>query len=63
MVKQQKLMTPIEEKLEEVHVDLWRPHNLPSLSGSTYAAIFVCEKTRKMWILYLRLKDEFVNAF
>ncbi len=56
-------MTPAEDKLEEVHVDLWGPHNLPSLSWSTYTSILVCEKTRKSWVLYLRSKDEFVDAF
>lgn len=34
-------MTEAKEKLDEVHVDLWRPHYPPSLSGKTYAAILV----------------------
>lgn len=56
-------MTEVKEKLEEVHVDLWGPHNPPLLSGKTYAAILLDAKTRKTWVMYLRLKDEFVDTF
>ncbi len=56
-------MTPTTSKLEEVHADLWGPHDPPSQSGSTYAAILICEHTRKTWTLYLRGKDDFVDAF
>lgn len=63
VVHRYKPMTPVEEKLEEVHVDLWGPHNPASLSSSMYVAILKCEKTRKLWVLYLRLKDKFVDAF
>lgn len=56
-------MTPIHEKLEEVHADLWGPHDPPSRSGKVYAAILMCECTRKTWTLYLRTKNEFVDAF
>lgn len=45
VVKKNKNMTPITSKLEEVHLDLWGPHNLPSQSGSSYAAILMCEYT------------------
>ncbi len=63
VMRQYKPMTPAEEKLEEVHVNLWGPHDPPSLSGSVYTAILIYEKTRKSWVLYLRSKDEFVDAF
>lgn len=53
VVRRYKHMTPVEEKLEEVHVDLWGPHNPASLSSSMYVAILICEKTRKLWVLYL----------
>lgn len=56
-------MTEAKEKLEEVHVDLWGPHKPPSLSGKTYAAIQLDAKTRKTWVVYLRSKDDFVDAF
>lgn len=31
-------------------------------SGNIYTAILVCEKTRKSQVLYLQLKDKFVNT-
>ena len=63
VVCRQKPMTSTNKKLEEVHVDLWGPHDPASLSGSVYAAILICEKTRKTWVLYLCSKNEFVDAF
>lgn len=56
-------MTPTTSKLEEVHADLWGLHDPPSQSGSAYAAILMCEHTRKTWTLYLRGKDDFIDAF
>lgn len=46
-VRQNKSMTPTTSKLEEVHADLWGPHNPPSQSGSVYAGILMCEHKRK----------------
>ena len=63
VVRRDKSMTPTTNKLEEVHADLWGPHDPPSQSGSSYAAILMCEHTRKTWTLYLRGKDDFVDAF
>lgn len=63
VVRRNKSMTPISSKLEEIYVDLWGPHNPPSQSGSTYLTIFMCEHTQKIWTLYFRRKDDFVNAF
>lgn len=63
VVRRNKSMTPTTNKLEEVHADLWGPHDPPSQFGSTYAAILICEHTRKTWILYLRGKDDFIDAF
>ena len=63
VVIQNKPMTKVNEKLEEVHADLWGLHYPPSLSGKTYAAILLDAKTRKSWVVYLRSKDEFVDAF
>ena len=53
VIRRNKSMTPITHKLEEVHADLWGPHDPPSQSGSTYAAILMCKHTRKTWTLYL----------
>lgn len=63
VVKRDKTMTPTTDKLEEVHADLWGPHNPASQSGSVYAAILMYEHTRKTWTLYLRGKDDFEDAF
>lgn len=63
VVRHNKSMTPTTNKLEEVHADLWGPHDPPSQSGSVYAAIIMCEHTCKTWTLYLRGKDDFVDAF
>lgn len=63
VVIQNKPMTEVNKKLKEVHVDLWGPHYPPSLSGKMYAAILLDAKMRKSWVMYLRSKDEFVDAF
>ena len=43
IVRKNKSITPITNKLEEVHADLWGLHNLLSQSGSTYAVILMCK--------------------
>lgn len=58
-----KPMTEVNEKLEEVHIDLWGPHYPQSLLGNTYMGILIDVKTKKSWVLYLRSKNKFVNAF
>lgn len=58
-----KAITEVDEKLEKIHVDLWGPHDPVSLSGKKYAGILLDAKTRKTWVIYLRSKDEFVDAF
>ena len=63
VIRRNKSMTATSKKLEEVHADLWGPHDLPSQSGSQYAAILMCEHTWKTWTFYLRGKDNFVDAF
>lgn len=63
VVIQNKPMTKVNKKLEEVYIDLWGPHYPPSLSGKTYAAILLDAKTQKSWVVYLRSKDKFVDTF
>lgn len=64
IVRRNKSMTATSNKLEEMHADhLWGPYDPPSQSRSTYAAILMCEHTRKTWNLYLQGKDDFVDAF
>ena len=55
-------MTSTNKKLEEVHVDFWGSYDPASLSRNVYAAILICEKTKKTWVLYFHSKDEFVDA-
>ncbi len=63
VVRRNKSMTATTNKLKEIHADLWGSHDPLSQSGSIYAAILICEHTRKTWTLYLRGKDDFVDAF
>ncbi len=63
IVRRNKNMCPTTSKLKQVHADLWGPNDPPSQSQSTYAVILMCEHTQKTWTLYLRGKDDFVDAF
>lgn len=63
VVIQNKLIIKVEEKLDEMHVNLWGLHHPTSLSGKTYAPIILDTKSRKTWVIYLRSKDEFVDVF
>ncbi len=58
-----KSMTPTTRRLQEIHADLWGPHDPPSLSGRNYVALLLDEFTCKSWILMLRSKDEFFDVF
>lgn len=62
VVRCNKSMTVITNKLKEIHVDLWGPHDPPSQLKSTYKAILMCEHTRKAWTPYLKGKDDFVDT-
>lgn len=53
IVKQDENMTLIIDKLEEVHTDLWGPHNLPSQFKSMYTVILRCKHKQKTWTIYL----------
>ncbi len=63
VVRRNKSMTTIINKLEEVHADFWDPHNSPSQSKSIYVVILMCKYIRKTWTLSLRGKDNFVDTF
>ena len=58
-----KKMTPTTRTLQEIHVDLWGPHNPPLLSERMYVGLLLDEITRKSWVPHLRSKDEFFDAF
>ena len=49
--------------LEQLHSDLWGPHNPESLGGSLYAGILVDNYSKKSWVKFLKMKDEFYDWF
>ena len=51
------------KKLQEIYNDIWRPHNLASILGKNYVLLLLDEFTRKSWIILLKSKIEFFNAF
>lgn len=55
-------MMAITKKLEEVYANFWGLYDTFSQFKSIYAAILMCKYTRKTWTLYLKEKNDFVNA-
>jgi hypothetical protein len=52
------------EALSYVHADLWGSSNVsPSLSGKQYFLSIIDDKTRKVWLYFLRTKDETFDKF
>lgn len=50
--------------LDYVHSDLWgSPNVTPSLSGCKYFLTFIDDYSRKVWIYFLRTKDEAFQKF
>ena len=43
-----------KEKLELVHIDVWGPSQVYSLSGSHYYIAFINDATTKVWVYFLR---------
>lgn len=62
-LKQNKSMTTITNKLEDVHTDFWGPYDPFSQSENIYTAILICKHICKIWTLYLKEKDDFVDTF
>ena len=58
-----KRMILTTRRLQEIHADLWGPHERASSSGKNHVALLLNEFTRKSWIILLRSKDEFFDAF
>lgn len=56
-------MIPAKDKLEKMHINLQNPYNSLSFSDSTYVLILACKKLQKTWVLYLQLKNKFVDVF
>ena len=58
-----KAMTATVRTLEEIYADLWGPHDPSSISGKSYVGLLLDEYKRMSWVLLLRSKDEFFDAF
>ena len=53
-----------KDKLGYIHSDLWgSPHNPPSLGNCQYFISFIDDYSRKVWIYFLRKKDEAFEKF
>ena len=53
-----------EDLLGYLHADLWgSPNVTPSLSGKQYFLSIIDDKTRKVWLMFLKTKDETFDKF
>ncbi|AAF19226.1 Highly similar to Ta1-3 polyprotein [Arabidopsis thaliana] len=53
-----------EDALSYVHADLWgSPNVTPSISGKQYFLSIIDDKTRKVWLYFLKSKDETFDKF
>ena len=53
-----KTMTDITEPLELLHMDLFGPVNVMSMSRKKYGLVIVDDYSRYTWVLFLHSKDE-----
>ena len=53
-----KEMTSITDPLQLIHMDLFGPVNVMSLSGKRYALVIVDDFSKYTWVLFLHSKDE-----
>lgn len=54
----------IEDALGYLHADLWCSSNVtPSLSGKKYFLSVIDDKTRKVWLMFMKTKDETFDKF
>ena len=51
------------EKLELLHIDVWGPTQVSSLSGSRYYVSFIDDSTRKIWIYCIQNKCNVFDTF
>jgi len=53
-----------EDILGYVHADLWgSPNVTPSISGKQYFLSIIDDKSRKVWLMFLKSKDETFDKF
>ncbi|KAL8099440.1 hypothetical protein AgCh_031901 [Apium graveolens] len=53
-----KTMTDITEKLQLLHMDLFGPVNIMSMSRKKYGLVIIDDYSRYTWVLFLYSKDE-----
>ena len=53
-----KDMTNISETLQLIHMDLFGPENVMSMSRKRFALVMVDDYSKYTWVLFLHLKDE-----
>ena len=46
-----------------VHVDVYGPMNMTSITGAKYFLVIVDDYSRKMWVYFLTLKSDVFNEF
>ena len=56
-------MRATNQILEQLHSDLWEPHDPESLEGSLYAALLIDDYSKKSWVEFLKTKDGFYDWF
>ena len=49
--------------LDYIHSDLWGPSKVPSMGGKRYMLTFVDDFSRKVWVYFLRQKNETFSMF
>lgn len=55
--------TPMKEKLELVHSDVWGPTTTHSIGGKQYFVTFIDDHSRKVWVYFLKYKSEVFEVF
>ena len=54
---------PKAEKLELVHIDLWRSSLVAFLGGSRYYITFIDDSSKKIWVYFLKNKYNVFKTF
>jgi hypothetical protein len=54
-------MSPVSEKLERVHMDLYGPVPVPSLQGKRYMLTITDQKTGRIWVYFRTTKKHIVQ--
>ena len=51
-------MTNVSEPLQQIHMDLFGPVNVMSVSRKRFALVMVDDYSKYTWVLFLHSKDE-----